>query len=127
MTGNHEISHVFGAVFFYPFKENFACKIDNVESKVGKKKQTNFRIVENKSQHFYDNCLQIRSFRCHLLLQGLDTCHHFLDINSHTSKERACKTDNIKLGGGGGRGEKKTALELQKIKVTTLFCPFLPN
>jgi hypothetical protein len=31
------------------------------------------------------------------------------------------------LGGGGGRGEKKTALELQKIKVTTHFCHFLPN
>ncbi len=95
--------------------------------KGGEKEQTDFRIVENKSQHFYDNCLQIRSFKCHLLLQGLDTCHHFLDINSHTSKERACKTDNIKLGGGGGRGEKKTALELQKIKVTTHFCHFLPN
>jgi hypothetical protein len=37
MTGNHETSHVFGAVFFYPLKENFACKIDNVESKVGEK------------------------------------------------------------------------------------------
>jgi hypothetical protein len=99
MTGNHEISHVFGAVFFYPLKEIFACKIDNVESKVEKKKQTSFRIVENNSQNFSDNCLQIRSFRSHLLLQGLDTCHHFLDIHSHTSKERACKTDNIKLRG----------------------------
>jgi hypothetical protein len=27
-------------------------------------------------------------------------------------------------GWGGGRGEKKTALELQKIKVTTHFCHF---
>jgi hypothetical protein len=58
----------------------------------------------------------------------LDTCHHFLDIHSHTSKEHACKTDNIKLRGGEGGGErKKTALELQKIKVTTHFCHFLPN
>jgi hypothetical protein len=63
-------------------------------------KKTSFRIVGNKSWHFSDNCLQIRSFKCHQLLQGLDTCHHFLDINSHTSKDSACKTDNIILRGG---------------------------
>ncbi len=125
MTGNHEISHVFGVVFFYPLKEIFACKIDSVEQRWGKRnkpalelwkinhstfltlvcklghsdvicyckvwifaitfwtsiatlvtsvharqttpnwggektKQTSFRIVENRSQHFSDNCLQIR-------------------------------------------------------------------
>jgi hypothetical protein len=52
MTGNHEISHVFSVVLFYPLKEFFACKIENVESKVGIKKQTSFRIVENNHSTF---------------------------------------------------------------------------
>jgi hypothetical protein len=102
--------HHFLDIHSHTSKEH-ACKTDNIKLRGGGgMKKASFRIVENKSQHFSDNCLQIRSFKCHLLLQGLDTCHHFW--TSIAILVRSVHARQTKSNWGVGRGEGREKKQL---------------